>query len=166
MKIKNENDLFKLIDELNKIHNNKYDYSLIEINKPIKYIDIICSKHVKFTQKLCHHKSGSGCSSCSNNKKLNNKNIKYEEQKSFKKCKNKRLLPFDFYLPEYNICIKFDGIQHYKPVKQYGGYDNFNKQKINDEIKNDFCLVNNIKLLRIKYNENIIEFLNNNINFV
>lgn len=32
-----------------------------------------------------------------------------------------------------------------------------------DKIKNNFCKENNIKLLRIKYNENIIEKLNNNL---
>jgi len=34
--------------------------------------------------------------------------IKYINQKRFKKCKNKLPLPFDFYLPDLNICIEYD----------------------------------------------------------
>ena len=94
-------------------------------------------------------------------------NISFEQQKKFDDCKYKLKLPFDFYLSELNICIEYDGLQHYKCIKIFGGEKNFNLIKKRDEIKNDYCEKNNINLIRIKYNENINEklyFLKNNLN--
>ena len=66
---------------------------------------------------------------------------------------------FDFYLIDYNICIEYDGLQHYKEIKSWGGNSQFIISKKRDNIKNEFCLNNNIRLIRIKYDENIIEKL-------
>jgi very-short-patch-repair endonuclease len=35
--------------------------------------------------------------------------------------KNMVINLIDFYLPDYNICIEYNGAQHYKPVKYWGG---------------------------------------------
>ena len=70
---------------------------------------------------------------------------------------------FDFYLPDYNLCIEFDGIQHFLPNVRFGGEIGFIKRVNNDKIKTDFCKNNNIKVLRIKYDENIIEKLKNKL---
>lgn len=55
-------------------------------------------------------------------------------------------LYFDFYLPKYNLCIEYDGQQHYKQKKTESA-------KINDFLKNAYCLKNNINFLRIKYTD-------------
>jgi very-short-patch-repair endonuclease len=83
---------------------------------------------------------------------LNNK-------KKFKNCKNKKQLFFDFFLPDFNCCIEYDGIQHFEIVEFFGGEKSFNERLINDNIKNDFCEENNISLLRISYKDNINEIL-------
>ena len=57
-------------------------------------------------------------------------------------------MPFDFYLPQYNICIEYDGEFHYKMIM---GYDEFINQKIRDTIKTVYCKENNIKLIIIPY---------------
>lgn len=44
-------------------------------------------------------------------------NIEYIKQKTFENCIDKRKLKFDFYLIKLNICIEFDGIQHYESIK-------------------------------------------------
>jgi len=80
-------------------------------------------------------------------------NINYVEQKTFEDCKNIIKLRFDFYLPEINTCIEFNGIQHYKPIDFFGGNDRFRKQIINDNIKIDYCKDNNIKLIIISYKD-------------
>lgn len=82
-------------------------------------------------------------------------NINYLPQYKFNNCKNKLKLPFDFYLPDFNICIEFNGIQHYKVVEHFGGVQGFNSRKINDKIKREYCLLNNIPLIIIKYNDNV-----------
>ncbi|WP_156876155.1 hypothetical protein [Clostridium kluyveri] len=79
---------------------------------------------------------------------LNDKHILYEREKRFNDCIGKRKLPFDFYLPDYNIVIEYDGIQHFKPSFNKKEFKNI---KINDETKNNYCKDNNIKLLRIPY---------------
>lgn len=104
------------------------------------------------------------CSLCSKNtsiyeieveKFLINNNIKYIRQKRFKECKNKRSLPFDFYLSEYNICIEVDGEQHFDKNRIFAY--NIDKEKDFelrnelDNIKTQYCKDNNIKLLRIPY---------------
>ena len=78
-------------------------------------------------------------------------NIKFNQQYLFNDCRNTRPLPFDFYLPQYNITIEYDGRQHYK-------LDCFNMNlldlmnlKYNDNKKTQYCNDNNIKLIRIPY---------------
>lgn len=56
-------------------------------------------------------------------------------------------LRLDFYLPEYNIAIECQGIQHFKPIDYFGGETAFEKQQKNDEKKRKLCEENGIKLL-------------------
>lgn len=77
--------------------------------------------------------------------------VKFFYDRSLKDCKNISKLRFDFYLPDYNTCIEFDGIQHFKPISIFGGLDGFNETKIRDDIKNKWCNVNKIKLIRFNY---------------
>ena len=84
---------------------------------------------------------------------LDNNKILYESQKKFDKCKIINPLPFDFYLIDYNLCIEYDGEQHFEPrfSKSNKSVINFEKLQKSDFIKNDFCKKNDIKLLRIPY---------------
>lgn len=67
-------------------------------------------------------------------------NIKFEEEKTFDTCKNKKLLRFDFFLPKYNLLLEYDGEQHRKEFS--GDKEALKNQKINDEIKNNWVLEN------------------------
>lgn len=75
-------------------------------------------------------------------------------------------LRFDFYIPKLNTVIEFDGLQHYEAVEHFGGEDVFREQKIKDKIKNDYCRLNNINMLRIAYNKlnEIEDILSYNLN--
>ena len=94
---------------------------------------------------------------------LQENNIEFIEQYKFKECKDKRELPFDFYLPNNNICIEYNGEQHYKPIDKFGGMDSFKTQQEHDKIKRNYCLEHNITLLEIPYtyntNEKVANFL-------
>lgn len=115
------------------------------------------------------HTASCGCGSKSKGELyiseiLDQLNIPFIQQKRFDKCKNKRKLPFDFYLPILNICIEYDGYQHFHPVKYWGGEEMFKVRQQNDQIKDDFCRRNNIKLIRISYKmkkKEIYNILNN-----
>lgn len=94
--------------------------------------------------------------------------IKYVPQYKFIDCIDKRPLPFDFYISELNICIEYQGQQHYQPVN-FGGisdedaYNNFLTIQCHDEIKKNYCDSNGIKLIYVPYWENVDEFLNKNL---
>ena len=81
---------------------------------------------------------------------LENKKIKYKQQYKYPDCKLVKPLPFDFYLPDKNILIEIDGEQHYKQ-KFNMTEDEFDKVKIRDKIKDEYCKNNNITLIRIPY---------------
>lgn len=161
--------IYQFIDEANNIHNNYYTYKSDYVNTETK-IQIICPNHGEFTQTPHAHLSGQGCPKCKQSKGeikiikwLNNIGIKYEVQKKFKDCIDKRELPFDFYLPDYNICIEFDGIQHFKIIEFFDGEEGFKNRQNKDKIKTEYCKNNNIKLIRIKYNDNINDILKRSI---
>ena len=153
----------------NLIHNKKYDYSLTVYTKMTEKVIIICPLHGEFTQRpMDHINLKQGCPICRCSKGelsikyfLDKNNIKYKQQKSFDDCKYKKLLKFDFYLPEKNICIEYDGEQHYIEIDRWGGESRLKIIKDRDSIKNLYCLENNIKLIRIKYDDNIDEKLKN-----
>ena len=89
---------------------------------------------------------------------LLNENIKFETEKYCENLKsiNNKYLRFDFYLPDYNYYIEFDGEQHYKiKNNRYVTYDEIQR----DFQKNEYCLLNNIKLFRIPYYD--LKFLKN-----
>ena len=110
--------------------------------------------------------SGNGCPLCSSSKGekliknfLSENTIGHIREFTFPNCKNKRELPFDFYLPDYNLCIEYDGEFHYEDV--FEDPEEFKKVKNRDKIKTKYCKNNNIYLLRIPYWEfdNINEIL-------
>lgn len=88
-------------------------------------------------------------------------NISFIREYRFDDCRNKKPLPFDFYLPEYNILIEYQGEQHYKPISEFGGKENFVYTQKNDKIKEQYAINNGIRLIKIPYWEktNIESFL-------
>lgn len=114
--------------------------------------------------------SGSGCPNCNKSKGemavelwLQQHNIDYIPQKRFDDCRDKNTLPFDFYLPSQNLCIEYQGRQHYESVEYFGGEENLQYVQYHDEIKRIYCLSNNISLLCIPHWENVDDFLNENL---
>lgn len=81
---------------------------------------------------------------------LTENNISFEMQKKFEDCKNINKLSFDFYVNNQYL-IEFDGIQHFKETTGWNTLERFEEQQKRDEIKNKYCLDNNIPLIRIPY---------------
>lgn len=149
---------------------DRYDYSLVEYKNNKEKVDIICKEHGVFKQRVNDHlrgnKVGCGCPIC--NEPIGERiiseymiinNINFERQKKFNGCKYKKGLSFDFYLPYFNTCIEYNGIQHYEPVVHFGGEKVFKNQIIRDSIKKEYCKNNNINLIIIKYDDDINEKL-------
>lgn len=78
-------------------------------------------------------------------------NIDFVREKTFKNLKCNGFLRFDFYFEINSIAfaIEYDGEQHRKPIKYFGGKDAFESLKKRDEMKNKYCKENNIQLIRI-----------------
>jgi hypothetical protein len=164
------------IKNAKEVHGDKYDYSKVNYVNTNTKIKIICPEHGEFKQVPYAHLQSKGCPICKESKGerevrlwLIANDINYIPQKRFKDCRNKRPLPFDFYLPEHNMCIEYDGKQHFST--KHGGFgankiktnENFKKLKINDLIKEKYCLERKINLLRISFTEDVNKVLNNNI---
>lgn len=94
---------------------------------------------------------------------LNDNKISFIKQYRFKDCRRNKPLPFDFYLPDKKVAIEYDGRQHYMPVGKFGGLKALKYQKQNDHIKDEYCKNNGIKLIRIKYNQDINGMLKSQI---
>ncbi|MCK5867489.1 MAG: hypothetical protein KAG14_03745 [Mycoplasmataceae bacterium] len=151
------------------IHGDKYDYSLVEYKTNKDRVEIICPVHGMFKQFASNHMRGASCPICKESigeKKialeLKKHKICFKREHRFPDCKNIQTLPFDFYIPSSNICIEYDGVQHFKPISFFGGKIAFEKRKINDNIKTDYCEKNNLKLIRVPYTEikNIYKIFN------
>lgn len=80
---------------------------------------------------------------------LNKNNVSYVLEKKFDDCKNVNSLPFDFFLPDYNLLIEFDGEFHWRGYNN--NLDSLQKQKHNDNLKNIWARETKIDLLRISY---------------
>jgi hypothetical protein len=152
------------------IHGNKYDYSLItEYKNTLTKLDIICKKHGVFKMTPSHHANRKqGCPICSEsigemiiNNYLENKCLEFKREFKFKDCLHIKELRFDFYIPKNNICIEYQGKQHYEPVGHFGGLNKFNEQLKRDKIKSEYCYNNNIHLIVIKYDDDIYDILDN-----
>lgn len=98
---------------------------------------------------------------------LNEHGIVYKQEVSFDGLAHKRALRFDFYLPDENVAIEFDGAQHFEPVDYWNTHCGGTLEDIQkrDQIKNNYCQEHGISLIRIPYTEfeNISEILSKNI---
>ena len=126
---------------------------------------IKCSCGNKFCVNLRDYKIINRCPTCAKSESTPARNVRlfleelgidYTKEKIFKECKDVKPLPFDFYLPEYNLIIEYDGEGHYlesfyiqKGVKN--PLDALHKTQYHDKIKDEYCKKHNIYILRIPY---------------
>ena len=82
---------------------------------------------------------------------LRNNKIFFIQQKTYDDLKSNKgyKLRFDFYLPDYNCCIEYQGRQHYLNTDHYYSQH----QLDNDDLKRKYCKKNNIKLIEIPYTD-------------
>ena len=78
---------------------------------------------------------------------LQQNNCSFIKEFKFDDCRNKLPLPFDFYVDD-NFLIEYDGIQHFKPTFSQSSFE---LTQHNDKIKDEYCKIHNIPLIRIPY---------------
>ena len=107
---------------------------------------------------------GKGCAQCTIRQSsymdlteeiLTKYNISFEKEKRFEDCKDKRCLPFDYYLHDYNLCIEVDGEFHYQITSTFSASKQSQLLEVQrrDQIKTEYCQNHNIGLLRLPYFE-------------
>ena len=138
------------IKKIMHIHRNSgYDFSKTEYTKCNEKVIVICPKHGEFQIRAMDLQQGQGCPICKMPKLektvrnvLIENGIKYKKQKRFKEILGRQSL--DFYLPEYNIAIECQGLQHFKNERRYKELDVVIER---DEKKKKICKNNNIHLI-------------------
>lgn len=178
----------ELIDELQNVFDNYYNkYNVYPsrrlFNKISKFHDFLYRKRFQMPWgKICE---ALGYEIDKNNHKSENiclgmiRDILhleyYESQKTWNWLKSKESgynLYVDGFYEKYNLVIEFDGIQHRKPVPNYGGIERFKKQVANDKTKDKLLKEYGYKLIRINsqskwHDENYLKqlLLDNGINY-
>jgi len=113
-----------------------------------------------------NHVRGKGCPKCKNSRGaqliddyLKSHKIPFVCEYNKHECYYQNKLLFDFAIfrdkahTQLLFLLEFDGPQHYKSVGYFGGDVAFEKIQIRDKIKDEYCLTNNIRLVRIRYDE-------------
>lgn len=168
---KNKPDGYKLFKEQgNKLYNGQFIYPFKTIAEfPFKTksskLHMKCSKcQFEFQNSFLEHiNQKRGCLKCREKSKgetqiqniLDVMNISYIPFKIFDNCKDSNHLIFDFFLPNHNLIIEYDGQQHYVINNHFHQNDieKFLLALNRDRIKNDYAVKNKISLLRISYLE-------------
>lgn len=131
----------------------------INIDTPITFKHIPCgtifeltpyqfiTRHNKKYCPVCYYKKSHGEILIADF--LTKNGFLYKKEYIFKDLPNRK---FDYFLPELNIAIEFDGQQHYEFVEFFHRtIENFNLRQQMDIEKNQYCIKNNIPLYRIPY---------------
>ena len=144
----------QFIIEAKFIHKDKYNYSKTIYNGRHSKLMIICNKHGKFMQDAGSHLSGNGCPRCKSSRGeiliediLTDMCIEFIREYKIEGYRYR----YDFYVPESNLLIEYDGIQHFKPIKRFGGVKAFKRTKRSDTIKDRLAKDKGFDLLRISY---------------
>lgn len=154
------------ISEAKKVWGDKYDYSLTKYEGALNNIKVIYNG-VVYEQRAKSHLEGSAPEFRKNEESLlndllnkydlegeneiisflNKFNLEFEHKKSINN------ILFDFYLTSIRTIIEFEGLYHFEPIDSLGGLKTYNRMKIIDKLKNDYCEENYINLIKIKYDQ-------------
>lgn len=166
--------LYDFKKRCNKKHHNRYNYSKVCMKSTQDKITVICPSHGEFIINAADHLyHGTGCGKCYFSKGEENvmswlleKNICFKREYTFEQCKFKDKLRFDFVIFEGKkiiAAIEYDGMHHFKQINNRKFKTNLKLIQKRDKIKNNYCKINNIPLLRIPYKQynDISEILKN-----
>ena len=84
-------------------------------------------------------------------------NIEFIFQKTFENCRfpnTNALARFDFYLPNFNCVLEYNGSQHYKfRDSGWNTEENYKQTIYRDNYKKAWCKNNQIKFIEIPYTD-------------
>lgn len=145
-------------------HKDKYVYDKVDYIDSKTKVIITCKEHGDFSQNPYDHSIGRGCMKCNTLGKVSEPKLLNKIRELFNNCKvvsNARIewlgrQSLDIFLEDYNIAIEYQGIQHFKSDKFFGGEKGFLSNLSRDKKKRKLCIENNIKLFYFTYNKSHI----------
>lgn len=81
--------------------------------------------------------------------------VAFEREKTFASCVYERHLHFDFFLPEANALIEYNGEQHYRATDYFGGVEALARYQARDRYKAEWAKANGFILFVIAWRDNI-----------
>lgn len=147
----------RFILQSSKRNHYRYNYDdMIYVDQNTIAKNITCPVHGHFDQDPKIHIIGQGCRLCNSSKG----EMKILYFLNFNKTKfiKEYVIPgyryrYDFYIPELNLLIEFDGLQHFNAIKHYGGEEGLKKIQYRDSIKNTVAENFGYRLLRLNYKQ-------------
>ena len=154
----------EFVADAKKVHGDKYDYSKVEYVNAKTKVRIICPEHGEFLITPDSHLQGRGCPICGQihasvdkvAELLKENGIKFAREKMFPWLGAQRL---DFYLMEYNIAIEYQGEQHFRAVKYFGGEKRFVDRIERDNRKKNLCSENGVNILYVSFYKNAPDWI-------
>lgn len=148
---------------------NKKSYIYLDKSVTTKkgHVDIICPSHGNFSQWSNNHFYRGDCCPLCNASIGETKIYQYfynNDMKFIFKYKAHKLmkldyLRFDFYLPEFDIYIQYNGEHHYETVKWANSItdeqleDNLKQEQLHDQMKFEYCEKNSLNYIILKYDQ-------------
>lgn len=150
---------WEFVERVVEVHGaDTYDYELKDFVNAHSLIPIRCPKHGEFRQSVAAHLRGHGCPRCVQSKgeqrvreSLTALGVPFDEQVRFEECRDRRALPFDFFVPDRGLLIEYDGRQHVANSETWGGDEKLEETKRHDAIKDAFARERGLTLLRIPH---------------
>jgi hypothetical protein len=154
------------IAKARQLHGDRYDYSQSEYTGYDCAITIECDEHGLFVLEPAHQhietERRRGCGECTSResthsiaigKWLTEKEYDFIKEWSHPECRDVKVLRFDYFLPDFNTCIEYDGDQHFR-LGPWGHDDEdiqyrFIKGRRRDAIKSLWCIDNSVRLVRV-----------------
>jgi hypothetical protein len=149
-----------------KVWGDKYDYSLVDYKNALEPVKIL-HRGIVYEQRPTSHLEGMAPEFRKNEESIIRDLMEQSDFKGIREIKdflrkfkieflqNHMLdkIEFDFYLPSIRVCVEFDGIYHFQSIEELGGLNTYEKSKIDEKIKSDYCEDNYIDLIRIRYDQ-------------
>ena len=141
----------QFIEDAKRVHGDKYSYEKLNYVNSVSKAIITCPIHGDFEQEANSHLRGAGCPICAEShleneirNMLYDNNVKVLSKYNFDWLGRQHL---DLYLPEYNIAIECQGVQHFEVVDHFGGEEKYIKRVERDTLKKQLCDEHGVELI-------------------
>ena len=165
-KISTRHSTEDFISKAIKVWGDKYDYSLVDYKNALEPVKIL-HRGIVYEQRPTSHLEGMAPEFRKNEESIIRDLMEQNDFKGIREIKdflrkfkieflqNHILdrIEFDFYLPSIRVCIEFDGIYHYQPIEELGGLKTYDRVRLEEKIKSDYCEDNYIDLVKIRYDQ-------------